>query len=162
MAETVKIGISELAVVKSPLLIRTSGLGSCVGIVVYDSQKKMAAMAHVMLPDSTLARTESPSSAKYADTAVRELVRLLIQGGAHLESLHAKMAGGAQMFHFSSDHEMMRIGQRNVEAVKKELDVHNIPLVSEDTGGNKARTIEFSPDTFKLRIKTVKQGEVMI
>ena len=35
--------------------------------------------------------------------------------------LKAKMAGGAQMFQFASGGDMMRIGPRNVEAVRKEL-----------------------------------------
>lgn len=52
----------------------------------------------------------------------------------------------------------MRIGPRNVEAVKNELKRHGIPLVAEDTGGNSGRTIEFNPETSILHIRTVNQG----
>lgn len=52
----------------------------------------------------------------------------------------------------------MRIGPRNVEAVKFELKRHGIPLVAENTGGNSGRTIEFNPATSILHIRTVNQG----
>ena len=41
--------------------------------------------------------------------------------GAQSFRLKAKIAGGAQMFQFTSDIDSMRIGPRNVEAVKNEL-----------------------------------------
>lgn len=41
--------------------------------------------------------------------------------------------------------EAMRIGPRNVEAVKQELKKYRIQLVAEDTGGKSGRTIEFNP-----------------
>ena len=62
------------------------------------------------------------------------------------------------MFQFTSDKDSMRIGPRNVEAVKAELRKNSIPLVAEDTGGNSGRTIEFDPITSKLNIRTVNQG----
>ena len=62
------------------------------------------------------------------------------------------------MFQFTSDKDSMRIGPRNVEAVKIALRNHNIPIIAEDTGGNSGRTIEFNPETCKLNIRTVNQG----
>lgn len=62
------------------------------------------------------------------------------------------------MFQFSSDKDSMRIGPRNVEAVKAQLRKLAIQLVAEDTGGNSGRTIEFDPATSILHIRTVNQG----
>src|SRR5699024_11905725 len=45
--------------VKAPNIIRTSGLGSCVGVVVYDLARKTAGLAHIMLPDSKQAKQRS-------------------------------------------------------------------------------------------------------
>ena len=64
-------------------------------------------------------------------------------------SLKAKIAGGAQMFQFGSS-DTIRIGPRNVEAVKKELKRLSIPIIAEDTGGSSGRTIEFNPSTSML------------
>lgn len=157
-----KVGIADMKLVKTPDRIRTSGLGSCVGLVIYDLEKKIAGLAHVMLPESSLSKVSNFNPAKYADTAVEVLVSQLIANGARRLALRAKMAGGAQMFQFVSTSEMMRIGPRNVEAVKKELSRLNITIISQDVGGNSGRTIEFNPCDACLQIRTVNQGTICI
>lgn len=156
--QVVKVGIAQMDVVKAPNTIRTSGLGSCVGVILYDESKQIAGLIHVMLPDSSLGRTDAVNVAKFADTGIKALIDLLKLEGVHAFKLKAKIAGGAQMFKFTSDKDSMRIGPRNVEAVKAELRKNSIPLVAEDTGGNSGRTIEFNPVTSKLNIRTVNQG----
>ncbi len=66
------------------------------------------------------------------------------------------------MFYFSKGSDFMRIGPRNVEAVKVKLKTLQIPIVSMDVGGSSGRTIEFDPSTGKLKIRTVNKGEVFI
>ena len=156
--EVVKVGIAQMDVVKVPRTIRTSGLGSCVGVVIYDESKKIAGMVHVMLPDSSLNRTNAINVAKIADTGILTLVDILKREGVQSYKMKAKIAGGAQMFQFTSDKDSMRIGPRNVEAVKAQLKKLNIPIISEDTGGNSGRTIEFSPETNILNVRTVNKG----
>lgn len=158
----VKVGIADLDVIEAPNKIRTSGLGSCVGVVIYDNFKKVAGLAHVMLPDSNLTKQQQFNIYKYADTAIDSLVEQLIKLGARKSQLKAKIAGGAQMFQFQSGSDIMRIGPRNVDAVKERLRKHQIPVISSDTGGNQGRTIEFDPLTSKLKIRTVNKGEKYI
>ncbi len=162
-ATVVRVGIADLKVVKAPNKIRTTGLGSCVGVIIYHPHLKVAGMAHIMLPDSSLARGKKDINiAKFADTAIKELKRELISNGAGLTQLRAKIAGGAQMFQFSSAREQMRIGPRNILAVKKELTELDIELIAEDVGGNSGRTIEFDPETSMLEVRTVNQGIISI
>ncbi|QOY34495.1 chemotaxis protein CheD [Anaerobacillus isosaccharinicus] len=158
MDEIVKVGMADLNVAKPPKKIRTSGLGSCVGVVIYDETTKICGMAHVMLPNSSLGKSETMNKAKYADTALDVLLENLSKLGAKKSQLKAKLAGGSQMFKFSSSSEMMRIGPRNVEAVKEKLRELRISIVAEDVGGSSGRTIEFDPVTSKLSIRTVSQG----
>lgn len=158
--EMVKIGISEMAVVQSPQKIKTTGLGSCVGIVVYDKYREIGGMAHILLPSSELAKNESYPPGKYADTAVVALIELLRKKGA--ANLKAKMAGGAQMFQLASAHDIMKIGERTVASVKHMLNTFKIPLLSEDVGGKYGRTIIFDPATAMLMIRTVHKGETVI
>jgi len=160
--QVVKVGIADLNVVKAPDLIRTSGLGSCVGCIIYDPVKKLAGLAHIMLPDSNLSRQSQMNPYKYADTALEVLIEKLLSMGARKGSLKAKIAGGAQMFKFASQSDMMRIGPRNVEAVVDKLKKAGIPLVSSDVGGDCGRTIEFDPDDCMLHIRTVSKGEKKI
>ncbi|KAF0820396.1 MULTISPECIES: chemotaxis protein CheD [unclassified Cytobacillus] len=162
LLEIVKVGIADMNIVKTPGLIRTSGLGSCVGVVIYDLSAEIGGLVHIMLPDSSLAKGARFNSAKYADTAIRDLVRIMLQSGAKSSRLNAKIAGGAQMFQYSSGSDLMRIGPRNVEAVKKELSSLRIAILGEDVGGHSGRTIEFNPQTGELMVRTVNKGQVVI
>ena len=144
--KVVKVGIAQMDVAKSPDTIRTSGLGSCVGVILYDESKKIAGLIHVMLPDSSLGRTEALNVAKFADTGIRAMIDVLKLEGVQKFKLKAKIAGGAQMFQFTSDQASMRIGPRNVEAVKQELK-RNGTVGCRRYGGNSGRTIEFHPST---------------
>ncbi|AAD35984.1 chemotaxis protein CheD [Thermotoga maritima MSB8] len=146
------IGIGEYAVMKNPGVIVTLGLGSCVAVCMRDPVAKVGAMAHVMLPDSG-GKTDKPG--KYADTAVKTLVEELKKMGAKVERLEAKIAGGASMFESKG----MNIGARNVEAVKKHLKDFGIKLLAEDTGGNRARSVEYNIETGKLLVRKVGGGE---
>ncbi|MFS0782278.1 chemotaxis protein CheD [Bacillus sp. 1P06AnD] len=154
----IKVGIADMNIVRAPDIIRTAGLGSCVGVVLYDCIQDLAGMVHIMLPESSIVRNGPINAAKYADTGVPELVSRLEREGAAISRLKAKIAGGAQMFQFSSGSDMMRIGPRNVEAVKMALDQFHIGLKGEDCGGSSGRTIEFNPGTKRLSIRTVYQG----
>lgn len=157
----VRVGIADMNIVHAPDTIRTSGLGSCVGVVLYDDSKKIAGLLHVMLPDSSLGRSDSLNAAKFADTGIYSLMEMLKAEGVRPLSLKAKIAGGSQMFQFGSS-DSIRIGPRNVEAVKKELARLSIPIVAEDTGGSSGRTIEFDPMTNALSIRTVNLGTMEI
>lgn len=154
----IKVGMADLNVTSNPNLIRTTGLGSCVGLTLYDPHLKLAGMAHVMLPSSDIAREGQLNIAKYADTALPELLERMLKSGAERRRLIAKMAGGAQMFAFAGSGDTMRIGPRNVESCKEMLVHLGIPLVAEDTGGNYGRTIELDCETGVLNIRSVQKG----
>ncbi len=156
--EIIKIGMADLGVAKPPNRLRTTGLGSCVGVVLYDEIKKIAGMAHVMLPDSALGRSSEINIGKYADTAIPKLIKDMESEGALCRNMKAKLAGGAQMFSFLSGNDTMRIGPRNVEACKEMLAQAKIRIVAEETGGNCGRTIEMDAATGILQIRTVNQG----
>ena len=157
MENVIKVGMADLQSSKHPCILTTLGLGSCVGIALYDSARKIVGLAHVMLPSSQQARNNS-NIAKFADTGIAKLVEDMMKLGANRTSLTAKLAGGAQMFSFSEASEIMRIGARNVVAAKEILEQMKIPVISEDTGGNYGRTIELNSDNGKLMIKTIGHG----
>ncbi|RDW17814.1 chemotaxis protein CheD [Oceanobacillus chungangensis] len=158
----IRVGIADLKFVKAPDTIRTLGLGSCVGVVVYDDTKRIAGLAHVLLPDSSHTKQTNLNAFKYADTAIPILVDELVRNGASKLRLKAKIAGGAQMFQFTSNSDTMRIGARNVDMVKEMLKGFEIPIVSSDVGGNSGRTIEFDPITSELKIRKVRSDEYVI
>jgi chemotaxis protein CheD len=154
----VKVGMADLNVAHQIGVLKTTGLGSCVGVTLYDSRSKVAGMAHVMLPSSEIAREGSLNIAKYADTAIPELISRMEKLGANISKLEAKLAGGAQMFAFAGNNDTMRIGPRNVESCKEMLNRYKIPILAEDTGANYGRTIEFFSATGILLIRSVQLG----
>lgn len=157
MDNVIKVGMADLQSARHPCVLTTLGLGSCVGVALYDSARKVAGLAHVMLPSSQQAKNNS-NIAKFADTAIYKLIDDMVLLGAVKTSIVAKLAGGAQMFSFSDASEMMRIGARNVIASKVILGSLKIPIIAEDTGGNYGRTIELSSESGRLMIKTIGHG----
>lgn len=156
----IKVGMADLNIAKTPNILQTCGLGSCVGICLWDSSAKVAGMAHIMLPTSSIGNMSN--KAKFADTAIPVLIDKMKKNGADERRLVAKIAGGAQMFSFSNSSDIMKIGERNTEAVKKCLQSARIRIAAEDTGGSYGRTIEFYADTGSLYIRTVSLGEKFI
>lgn len=154
MAEIIKVGMADLKVCHAPDAVTTLGLGSCVGVALYDKVTKVAGLVHVMLPDSTQVR-QNQNRAKFADTGIDFLIETMVADGANKSRLTAKIAGGAQMFAFSGNNDMLRVGERNVEAVKKKLGELGISILAEDTGLNFGRTVEFYPEDGSFVIKSV-------
>lgn len=157
MDNVIKVGMADLQTSRHPCVLTTLGLGSCVGIALYDPVRKVAGLAHIMLPSSQQARNNS-NIAKFADTAISRLIEDMINIGAGKSHIVAKLAGGAQMFTFNDASEMLRIGARNVTASKEMLQMLRIPILAEDTGGNYGRTIEIHSEDGKLIIKTIGHG----
>lgn len=158
MSQLIKVGMADYKVGKNPDSLITYGLGSCIGIALYDAVAKVGGLSHIMLPDSQQARS-SDNPAKFADTALPLMVEDMIRLGAMRSRLKAKIAGGAQMFTFANATEIMRVGERNGEAVRATLKKMDIILVAADTGGNYGRTVELKLESGLFRIKTIDKGE---
>ena len=158
MSELIKVGMADLKVCISPDSVTTLGLGSCVGIAIRDTVSKVGGLAHVMLPDSSAIRNNT-NIYKFADTGIAELVRLMEKEGAKRNRMVAKIAGGAQMFAFQNKTELVRVGDRNVEASKAKLKELGIPIIAEDTGNSYGRTVIFYPETGDFVIRAVGKEE---
>ena len=161
MSQIIRVGMADLAVCKAPDGVTTLGLGSCVGITLYDPVTKIGGLAHVMLPDSTAIRNNQ-NIAKFADTGIDELLKRVVAAGANRTRLQAKIAGGAKMFAVSGTSDMGRIGDRNAEAARAKLKELGIRLLVDETGLNFGRTIELYCETGELHIKAVGKPEKIV
>ena len=153
MGEMIKVGMADLKACKAPDNLTTIGLGSCIGIAMYDPVTKISGLAHIMLPDSTQIRYNS-NIAKFADTGIQKLYDDMIGMGANKSRLVAKIAGGATMFAGGAA-PTINVGQRNAEASKAKLKEFGVKLLAEDTGLNYGRTVEFYSETGDYLIKAV-------
>ena len=82
--------------------------------------------------------------------------------GAKKERLVSKIAGGAQMFSLNTSNTMLRIGDRNVEAVMDKLRQLSIPLTARDTGDSYGRTVIFYPETGEYVIRAIGKPQKSI
>lgn len=160
MGELIRVGMADMNICRAPDRITTLGLGSCIGLVLFDVGSATCGLIHIMLPDSSITKANY-NPAKFADTGITELVKRLTQSGVRSGSLCAKMAGGARMFSVSGN-DVQSIGDKNREAVTDILKKQGIPLISSDCGGTYGRTIEFDPATFRLKIKAIGKNELYI
>jgi chemotaxis protein CheD len=154
MADRLIVGMAEAQVAAAPATLATLGLGSCVGVCLYDPALKLGGLVHVMLPEATHGATP----AKFADTAVPLLIDMMTAKGASLVRLRAKLAGGAQMFRFPNSGDVLKIGERNVAAVQSALAARGVTVVASDVYGNFGRSIEFDCATGGLTVRTIGQG----
>jgi len=152
----INVGIAEIAVTQTPDVLRTI-LGSCVGICLYDKDRGIGGLAHVMLPTS---KQGGSSPKKYADTAIPMLVDELVSLGAG--KLVAKIVGGAMMFNLSENSLMGEIGKNNVSKAREILEKLNISIVAEDTGGNYGRTIDFYLETGEVKVKSIGKPDKIL
>ena len=148
MAQLVKVGMADYKVGRSPSTLISYGLGSCIGVSLYDPVKKIGGLLHIMLPDSTQARS-SDNPAKFADTGIPLMINDVV----------AKIAGGAQMFSFSNATDIMRVGNRNALTCKQILKRNGIKVIAEDTGGTYGRTVSIDLETGLYKVKTIDRGE---
>ena len=138
MNDKLIVGIADMKMGKGGEKLITYALGSCIGICLYESQMKLAALIHIMLPLNL--ETGRKNAYKYADTT-------------------AKIAGGARMFEISGG-SIGNIGQRNIESVRQILRMEKIPLLWEDVGGTIARTMEFDSATGTGTIRSYGHPDV--
>ena len=145
MAENkITIGIADMKMAQGHDTLITYALGSCIGICLYDPLLKLGALIHIMLPLNMEAGRKN--TMKYADTGIRETIKMMEAKGASRARMTAKIAGGAKMFEVSAG-SLGNIGQRNIESVHMMLKREGISLLKEDVGGTIARTLLFDVGT---------------
>lgn len=169
MSDLLSVGVAELLVTNNHAVLASFGLGSCVAVAMFDPEKKVGGLAHVMLPDSR-GKDTAHSPGKFADVAVGRLLEGLLKTGAKRDRVRCKIVGGSHMFEipglkkkdFSAAGELAYIGHRNVEAVKRALEELGIPLVGEDTGGNYGRTVKFNTSTGEVEVSSIYHGKTVL
>lgn len=154
MDDKTVVGIAELKVSTNPGRLVTVGLGSCVGIVLYDPQVRVGALIHAMLPRPSYGMEKS-NKAKYVETAIPLALSEMRKLGAEKRRITARLIGGARMF--SLDKENF-IGYKNIEAAESVLKSLNIKVIAKETGGSIGRTVEFDVATGRVRVKTAARG----
>ena len=155
---TEHVRIAEAKIDRAPSVLKAYGLGSCVAVGLYDPETGFGGLGHMLLPDRP---DDSPagSESKYVDAGIRQIVNDLAHAGANRDLLVAKITGGANMFETSYQTLINSVGARNAKSARRTLGVLSIPIVSEDVGGNRGRTVEFDLATGKMLVYCAHTAE---
>lgn len=156
--KSMAVGLGQLTVAGTGSELVTYGLGSCIGLVLWSSRKRVGALCHVVMPASRGKAFDTTNPAKYADWAVPEVLKALRMRGVRQGELVAKLAGGARTLGtLSSD-----IGQQNTQATLVLLEEQGIEVVAKSVGGSVGRTIRFYPETGLVDVRLVGGAHTML
>lgn len=156
-----RVGIAELRIAGAPEVLKAYGLGSCLAIALYDPERRIGGLVHSLLPQR---RREDAldTPPKYVDAAIHLMIEELGRAGADQQRLQAKIAGGANMFESEFVTLMNSIGVRNARAARETLLALGIPLVGEEVGGNRGRTVAFELATGRLLVYCAREDRTIV
>lgn len=133
-------------------LLVTYSLGSCVAVVLYEPNKKVGGMIHIMLPESNIEKDRvNMNPYKFVDTGVPALFKELFKLGCKRNDIIVKVLGGSNVM---DKNKFFNIGERNYVAVRKILWKNNIMIKKEDVGGHKSRTVRLDIETGRLKVNS--------
>jgi chemotaxis protein CheD len=151
----VRVKVADYAVRRGSDIIATIGLGSCVAIVLYDRETKVGALAHILLPSTSMSR-ETSNPAKFPETIVPlMLTEMRALGALSTARISAKIVGGASMFGQLVNGTGINVGERNIAATKDALAVAGIPLIAEDTGLDYGRSVYFHLADGRVEVRSL-------
>jgi chemotaxis protein CheD len=163
---TLAVGLGEIKLSRdSQDVLVAYGLGSCVGIGLYDPVARVAGLLHAILPvnpsgmDAFSRNGGRDQSAKYVDSGVGLLIDMLTREGADRKRLVARMAGGANMLTAPGFSQTLNIGSRNVDTALSVLKAINLRLLGQETGGNSGRTVRFYITDGRMTIRSMGNQE---
>lgn len=147
-----QVGIAELKIARQPDRLVALGLGSCIGVSLYDPVFRVGGLLHLMLPDSTQFDDIS-KPARFADLGIKLLVAEIKRGGGRIGNLEVKMAGGAHMFSGENKKFSLNVGERNIIAARLTIQSLGLRITAEEVGGNRGRTMVLDTATGKVMIR---------
>ena len=141
--EIINIEMGEFAVARSPAVLTSTGIGSCLVICLYDDSQGIGAMGHAMLPCEEENIHSSAGSAHYVDRGISKMIKEMETNGCSKDSIVAKLVGGASMFKTLTQYSR-KIGEDNIETARKIFKELGIVILAESTGGTVGRSVQFN------------------
>ncbi len=133
------------AVVSSGIL-KIENIGAGVGVILFNSERKIAAGLHIMAPTARGTNVKNPIM--YADTAIPYILDELKKNGAG-PPFSVAIAGGAGLLGSRSGSD---IGRRIVEAVGLALKSSGLVPKIDKTGGTQIRAMLLDVDAGKIKV----------
>jgi chemotaxis protein CheD len=151
------VGLGHFAVLQGGGTLASYGLGSCVGVAMYDAAARVGGLVHVVLPSGQLSRDRS-NPARFAESAVPLVLGEMLRAGAVRGRITARLVGGASMFATLTPAGTVQMGQRNLNACRLALQKAGIPVAGEAVGGEIGRSLWFDVGTGAVTVRSFGRG----
>ena len=160
-AQLLLVGMADFLVVHNQnAILRTTPLGACLGVSIFDPAAKVAGMLHSLLPDSGIDVARSVSRpGMFLDSGLAAMLTRAREMGARLENLTLCVAGGARILDETS---YFNIGHRNFEVLTRLLNELGIKPGAQDVGGLSNRSMQLRATTGEVRLKISGQPKMKI
>ncbi len=132
----------EYRISKRPEVVETL-VGSCVSVCLYNTKTGHAAMNH-FLQDQPAGETDCDIG-QYGSTATEHIIKALMKSDPVPSHYRAQVFGGAAVIKTSSNE--YKVGQKNVDIIRKILTAHHIRIIREEVGGTRGRRVRFDTST---------------
>jgi len=159
--QEIVVRVADLNIATGQQVLVTYGLGSCVAILLFEPQHRIAAMAHIMLPSLSLAR-RGDRPGKTPHTAVPALIEAMVDLGAERKKITGRLVGGASLFASLTPPGSIQMGERNVVSCREVLNREAIPLVAEQVGGETGRSVWLYASDGRAIIRSASQSEQLL
>lgn len=127
-----------LSVSSKNIILKTSPLGSCIAVIIYDPNLKLGGLAHIMFSGNAPVKTKEKN--KYSENAINSLLSRLKRYGSNIEGLEIVVAGAANVMRSKND----TIVRDNIEAVSSGILIRGLKIRKLSVGGFRRRTLELN------------------
>ena len=139
MKKVIDVQIGHVAAASGKTVLKSSALGSCVAVAVWDDAGGVGAMAHIMLPGKSPDGKESVEKTRYAVDAIGAILEEMVGAGSACDGLESVIVGGANVLQKPDD----TVCPANIDSVLSLLNEKGICVVARAVGGIKRRGISF-------------------
>ena len=153
MSRNVIVDIAGAAISDAPdEVLVTYSLGSCLGVVFYDTVLHIGGMAHCMLPLSQLDTHKAEERPfMFVDVGVPRLLEELFKRGCRKKDLITRVAGVSRVM---DNNNLFRIGERNYAVFRKIMWKNGMLIQREAIGGEASRTLRLEIATGRLVVRS--------
>ncbi len=154
MSNTLSVGLGELVISRNPDDVLVAyGLGSCVGVGMYNPISKTGGLLHAVLPEQT--NYKADSATKFVNTGIPILLEKIKNNGAIPNNIVIYMVGGANMLINTQLAKTFDIGTRNVAAAIQTLESLRLKVRNSEVGGNTGRTVRLYISSGRMTVRVI-------
>lgn len=149
--QRVVVGVGDMAASNNvSTTLSTYALGSCIGVIAYDSGVRCGGILHLMLPEASVSPQKALTQpAMFADTGLPLFFKALMGLKAERSRLKLLVAGGASVI---AGQDPFKIGERNTRFTMDFIAQNRLNVVKADTGGAVNRTVHLDLSTGNVNI----------